>query len=151
MKLRLEKIDAKQEEGVLIRYREMTPTLQTICTLVEKGHQKILGMSEQGNVFLQVDDILYFESVDGKTFAYTDHMVYQIPQTLKDLSATYGSNGFFRCAKGMLVNIYRISAFKSQSFGRIEATLENGEVVIISRKFAGELRQVLQEGVQDEN
>ncbi|WP_019772241.1 LytTR family DNA-binding domain-containing protein, partial [Streptococcus sobrinus] len=63
----------------------------------------------------------------------------------------YSDKGLFRASKSLLVNIYRIASFKSQSFGRIEASLDNGEVVIISRRYASQLRQVLEEGVQDEN
>ena len=133
MKLRLEQMSDGEEE-VLVRYRQMTPKIQAICDLVEEGRPKILVSHRKANSYLFLDDILYFESVDGKTFAYTQATVHEVGRTLKDLSASYANNGF-----------------KSQSFGRIEALLDNDEVVVISRKFAGQLRQVLEEGVQDES
>ncbi|WP_165210902.1 LytTR family DNA-binding domain-containing protein [Streptococcus tangpeifui] len=150
MKLRLEHISDGQEE-VIVRYRTMTPTIQAISNLVTQGQEKILGRNEQGERYLALDDILYFESIDGKTFAYTQKKVYQVACTLKDLVSNYAFKGFFRCTKAMVVNIYQIQSFKSQAYGRIEATLDNGERVLISRKYANKLRQVLQEGIKDED
>lgn len=150
MKLRLEHISDGQEE-VIVRYRQMTPTVQAISDLVSQGREKILGRSEQGERYLLLDDILYFESIDSKTFAYTQKDVYQVAYSLKDLVSTYAFKGFFRSAKAMVLNLYRIQYFSSQSFGRIEATLDNGEHVLISRKYANKLRQVLQEGIKDED
>lgn len=149
MKLRLEQISNGEEE-VIVRYRQMTPTVQAISDLVAKGSEKILGRNEQGERYLFLDDILYFESIDSKTFAYTQKDVWQVACSLKDLVTSYAFKGFFRCAKAMVLNLYRIEYFKSQSFGRIEATLDNGEIVVISRKYAGRLRQLLEEGVRDE-
>lgn len=94
-------------------------------------------------------DIFYVESVDSRTFAYTDKGVYQVTASLGQLAEQYKKRGF-RCAKAMVVNIYKIQFFKSQAYGRIEATLANDEKIIISRKYANKLRQVLQEGMTDE-
>ncbi|MGT2907840.1 LytTR family DNA-binding domain-containing protein [Streptococcus dentiloxodontae] len=150
MKLRLEKITDGEEE-ILVRYRKYSPTIQAICDLLAQGQDKILAANETGHTYIKVDEVLYAESVDGRTFLYTADGLYQVSRSLKDLASCYASHGFFRCAKSMVVNIYKIQSFKSQAYGRIEATLENGEHVLISRKYANKLRQVLQEGMKDED
>ena len=43
----------------------------------------------------------------------------------------------------MILNIYRISELKSESSGRINAAMENGERVIISRSYAKAFRREL--------
>lgn len=136
---------------MIVRYQQMTPTVQAISDLVNQGRGKLLVSDELGSRYLSLDDILYFESIEGRTFAYTLEAVYQVSARLKDLVVRYGSRGFFRSAKAMVINIYRIDHFKSQSFGRIEASLDNGESVLISRKYASHLRRLLEEGVQDED
>lgn len=75
---------------------------------------------------------------------------YQVTASLGQLAEQYKKRGFFRCAKAMVVNIYKIQFFKSQAYARIEATLANDEKIIISRKYANKLRQVFQEGMTDE-
>ena len=150
MKLRLEEISKGQEE-VLVRYRQMNATIQAICDLVQKPDKKLLVSSDGNQQYMLIDDFLYFEGIDGKTFAYKEDSVYQVHHSLKDLVQTYQDRGFFRAAKALVLNLYRIERFKSQSFGRIEAILDNGEKVIISRKYAAKLRQLLREGVADED
>lgn len=149
MRLRLEQISAGDEE-VIIRYHQMTATIQTVCDLITSEQEKILVNDASGSRYILLDEVLYFESIDGQSFAYTEKSVYQLGQSLKELVTIYAHRGFFRCAKSMVLNIYRIETFKSQSFGRIEATLANDEKVVISRKYASELRRLLQEGVHDE-
>ena len=150
MKLRLEQISAGEDE-VIIRYREMTAQIEQLVDLVSQDQAKMLGITENGQCYVRVDDIFYVESVDSRTFAYTDKGVYQVTASLGQLAEQYKKRGFFRCAKAMVVNIYKIQFFKSQAYGRIEATLANDEKIIISRKYANKLRQVLQEGITDEN
>lgn len=150
MKVRLEQITDGEEE-IIIRYREMTAQVEQLIDLASQGELKLLGVNENGQKYVRPDDILYIESVDGRTFAYTDEGIYQIAATLSQLAEHYSRCGFFRCAKAMVVNIYKIQHFQSQAYGRIEATLDNGEHVLISRKYATKLRQVLQEGIKDED
>ena len=150
MKLHLEEISEGQEE-VLVRYRQMNATIQAICDLVQKPDKKLLVSSDGNQQYMLIDDFLYFESIDGKTFAYTEDSVYQVHHSLKDLVQAYQNRAFLRAAKSLVLNLYRIAHFKSQSFGRIEATLDNGEKVLISRKYAAKLRQLLREGVADED
>ncbi len=150
MKLRLEKITDGEEE-VLIRYHQMNATVQAISDLLSQGHDRLAVSDEEGKRYLDVEAILYFESIDGKSFAYTQDAVYQVNQTLRDLVYAYGKKGFFRSAKAMVINIYRIVSFKSQAFGRLQATLDNGEEVLISRKYAATLRQILEEGAGNED
>ena len=65
--------------------------------------------------------------------------------TLTFLEALYAQEGFFRCSKSMMLNIYRIERLKSMPGKRIDATMDNGEHIVISRRYAGELRNRLRE------
>ena len=47
-------------------------------------------------------------------------------------------------------NIYRIDHLKSEPGNRILATMENGEKVMISRKYAKGLRQILKGGAEED-
>lgn len=144
MKLTMEQIFQGENE-IIIRYREMNKTLQTLVEIVHGESRKIVASENEKIFFLLPEEILYIESVDGVTFAYTHTHVFKLYQTLKILVETYSERGFFRCSKSMILNIYKISYLKSEPYSRIRATMENGEQVIISRKYSGRLRQILQE------
>ncbi|MCY7129400.1 LytTR family DNA-binding domain-containing protein [Streptococcus mutans] len=149
VKLKLEKIKNGDDE-IVIRYKKMNPTIEEIVNLTSRQKEKLLAKGEKGNTFLWLDDILYCERVDGIVFAYTKNKVYQIFHSLRDLEASYYRLGYVRCSKSMIVNIYKIHYFNSEPYGRIRATMENDEEIMISRKYANRIRTILQEGGQDE-
>ena len=50
---------------------------------------------------------------------------------------------FLRIAKGCIVNLRAITALKPDVNGRIIATLENGEQVVISRQYSPDVKSKL--------
>lgn len=149
MKLTLNRISEGEEE-VIIRYLEMNKQIEAIAGILQGTLQKILAESEGQKAFLLPEDILYLESVDGAVYAYLNDKVCRVFQSLEKLAIYYEGRGFFRCSKSMVINIYKISFLKSEPGNRIRATMENKEQVIISRKYAKQLRQILKGGKDDE-
>lgn len=145
MKVRLQKVQNEPEE-VLIRYQEMTPEIENIIRYVEGKEEKIPAFREGQQYMIRPRDIIYLESVDGGTYVYTREEVYRTPLTLAQAETCYGKEGFFRCSKAMVINIYRIMKLKSEPQNRIDATMDNGEHVLISRRYAKELRNILKGG-----
>lgn len=115
-----------------------------------EGAWRIAGSWEGRTVYVKPGDVYYLETVDGATYAYLQDKVVRIPERLKVLELLYGKQGFVRCSKAMILNIRRISYLKSEPGSRIRATLENGEQVIISRKYGKMLRRILRGGGEDE-
>ncbi len=50
---------------------------------------------------------------------------------------------FFRASKSVVLNADRIDYIRPAISGRFEATLENGEKVMVSRQFVPELKKIL--------
>ncbi|MCM1251356.1 MAG: LytTR family transcriptional regulator DNA-binding domain-containing protein [Clostridium sp.] len=142
MKVTLQQIDTGNEEAI-IRYRQMTQRIEDIVQYLEGRTEKIPAVKDGQQFLINIPDVIYLESVDGATFLYTQNEVYRIGQTLTLFAVLYADMGFFRCAKSVVLNIYRISRLKSLSGNRIDARMDNGEHIIISRRYAGELRRIL--------
>lgn len=149
MKLTLHRIEEGEEE-VQVRYRYMNEQIEAIAAIVQGTDQKISAVWEGRTLFLRPEVIYYLENVDGVTFAYLKDKVVRVSESLRTLEMRYMSRGFFRCSKSMILNIHKISYLKSEPYSRICATMENGEQVMISRKYAKELRQILKGGSRDE-
>ena len=77
------------------------------------------------------------------TYLYTSMEVYRTNMSLAAVESLYMDEGYFRCSKSMIINIYHIEKLKSESGNRIDAMMDNGEHVIISRRYAKELRSIL--------
>lgn len=149
MKLTLHQITEGEEE-VIVRYRRMSEQIETIAAIVQGTEPRIHAAWEGQTLFLRPEKIYYLENVDGVTYAYLEDKVARVPESLRTLEMCYGNRGFFRCSKSMILNLYKISYLKSEPCSRIRATMENGEQVIISRRYAKELRKILKGGDEDE-
>lgn len=142
MKLTLEQITSGEAE-VLIRYPEMNEQIQQILHVIEGKRDYIMAVRDGIRHKLWAKDILYCESVDRNTFLYTGESVYKTPHTLQQLETDWDFLGFFRCSKHMVLNINHMEELRSLSANRIDAKLSNGEHVIISRRYATQLRRKL--------
>lgn len=149
MKLTMNKISQGDDE-VIIRYREMNKQIEMIAALAEGKTSKISARYNDEMILLSPEAILYLESVDGVTWAYLSDKVCRIYESLEKAVLAWGERGFFRCSKSMVINIYRISTLKSEPGNRILALMENGEKVMISRRYARELRRILKGGAENE-
>lgn len=142
MKITLEQI-SEGADKVIIKYNQMSPEIEEIVNYIERRRETLVGMKDGQQCVIKPQDVIYMESVDGVTYLYTEKEVYKSNLTLLTAEATYSDEGYFRCSKSMVINIYRIKKLKSMAGNRIDATMDNEEHVVISRAYAKELRSVL--------
>ncbi|MBP5281542.1 MAG: LytTR family transcriptional regulator DNA-binding domain-containing protein [Lachnospiraceae bacterium] len=142
MKIRIEQIKDGEEE-VILRYREKTREIEELLSYLNKRSHSILCKKDGEDVLVRPRDVIYLESVDGTTYAYTEGEVYQAGLSLAGAEAEFSGAGFFRCSKSMVINVYHIEKLKSEAGNRIDAVMTGGEHVIISRRYAKALRRLL--------
>ena len=142
MNIDIQKI-TEGEESIVIRYKELSPTVERIIGILEGSDGKLWGRTESGSVSIELGDILYLETVDDKLFAYTTDVVARIEGTLVSFMNEAKDETFFRCSKSMIINVGKVKALKSLSSNRIDATMEGGEHIMISRRYAVDFRRLL--------
>jgi DNA-binding LytR/AlgR family response regulator len=142
MEIRLEQIVEGKDE-IIVRYKEMTNELSSILSLIRNQEKKIIGLLNEEKYLLSPEEIYYVESVDNIVFIYTYDEVYRTFYSLNELENQYSKKGFFRCNKSAIINVYQIASLRSEVGNRIDATLNNGEHIIISRRYSKELRALL--------
>lgn len=145
MKYTIEKISEGEDE-VILKYRRMTPEVERMLHFLNGDSRKLVGVKDKTKIIIERQQILYIESVDGKTFAYTEEDVIRIDFTLSQLSEILSDINFFRCSKSMIINIDKVKTLKSLSSNRIDASMCNGEHIMISRTYASDFRKRLKRG-----
>ena len=145
MKIDIQKIESG-EASVTVRYVEKTPVINRIIDILENDGAKILGKRDGETVSIEKESILYIESVDDRVFAYTKEEVLRLDLTLAGALETLNDIRFFRCGKSMIINVDRVERLRSLSSNRIDATMEGGEHIIISRTYASDFRKLLKGG-----
>ena len=146
MKVDIKRIDSGEDE-LILRYKEVTPDIKRILSIINGESNRLLGRKDEERVVIDTEDVLYFETVDDKTFAYTAGDVIKVDSSLQGVLETLDDIRFFRCSKSMIINVKKVRVLKSLSSNRIDATLENGEHILISRTYASEFRKLLKGGM----
>lgn len=130
-----------------IHCREITAEVNRLKAYIENYAVRIKGEYEKEAVYVDLKDILYFESVDSKTFIYTKERVLTAELRLYEIEKKLSEKNFFRCSKSVVVNIGKIVRLKPEISRNIIATLDNGEAVVISRRYVSELKRII--GAED--
>lgn len=120
---------------------------QRIVAILEHVPDQLWALDEQKNtVAVEPSSILWAETVEEKLFVYTPDAMFQAACSLSSLELRWEAVGLFRCGKSTVVNLNAVCALRSRPGGRIEALLQSGEKIMISRRYAPALREKLQGG-----
>lgn len=141
MKLLIEQNEEYSETEIHIRCGIIDAELQHIIDEIQTLMFS-LPVSKNGTVSkLSIEEIFYFESVDEKTFVYSQADVYSYDYRLYEIEEKIGKYGFARISKSVIANIRKIRQIKPQLNGRFEAVLDNGEHLIVNRHYVSGLKE----------
>lgn len=115
-----------------------------------KGDTLIGYKQTKEKASVRVEDIFYFETVDGMVFAYTVDSVYEIKGRLYQVEEKVKRRNICRASKTMLVNAEHITSVRTALNGRLYARMENGEEILITRRYAKEIEDCFMEDEDDE-
>jgi len=135
--------DLESGTAVEIHCREITSETERLERYIRRFDERIIGSSEGQAHTIALDQILYIEAVDKKTFLYTPNNVYETDKKLYELENVLDEKTFFRCSKSVIVNLNKITRLKPEVTRNILATLTNGEVVVISRRNVKQLKALI--------
>lgn len=144
MKYTINKLTSGEEE-LILNYVKESPEIEKIISFMQNKHKKICGKNDGETVIVDPEEILYIETVDDKTFAYTMDKTIRLEATLAGIQKQLEDVKFFRCSKSMIVNVDRVERLKSLPSNRIDAVIQSGEHIMISRTYASEFRRLLRE------
>lgn len=142
MKITVEQVAAEIPEEVLIRCHDPKELWISRIQNIAAGPVVVTGISDGKLCRLQLSDIYYFEVVDGGSFIYCQKKVFICKQKLYEFETLCIGTMLFRCSKSMVLNAEKIDYVLPSLSGRFEAVLDNGEKVIISRKYVAELKRL---------
>lgn len=112
-----------------IEIQESKPTLDTI--VINNGKE---------NTIVNVEDIVQITSATPYIFIHLENKQHLHSETLKSISKQLNSNVFVRVHKSTVVNITKVSSFKSRLNGDYDLQLTNGKLVRLSRTYAADFK-----------
>ena len=133
----------KEALQVIIHCRQIDDEVMRLKCHIELFDKKLQAKKDSELHFINSFDVLYFESVDNRTFLYTEDDVLEVKQRLYELEVILSDKDFIRISKSQIVNINKIKSLKPELNRTILATMCNGEQLYISRKYVQAIRNML--------
>ena len=132
-----------EEDEIIIKCDYLTDNIAKLINQFKGGKTKMNFYKKEKIVLVEQDEVLYFESVEDKVFAYTADDVFETRTKLYLLENELPATSFFRANKAVIVNLDKIDSLSPAFGGRFEAVLQNGYRVIISRNYVNSLKELL--------
>ena len=132
-----------EEDEIIVKCRFLDEDITLLLNQLKNGSSKMNFYRDNKIVLVDKKEILFFESVDDKVFAYTLEDVFETKLKLYELEQILPAKNFFRANKAVIVNLNKIKSLSPAFGGRFEAVLKNGYKVIISRSYVPKLKEVL--------
>jgi len=132
------------ENYLELHYDKLDEETEEYITRIDRSLAHIEGSCDDMRVTVPVSDVLYFESVDRKTFAYTDSRTVEFRDSLRDLLDKFGDVGFVRISKSAVVNVYKIDHLQGDMNMRAIIFLKNGEKLIMNRGYRKEFFEMIE-------
>lgn len=143
MKITILEKQPDEEDEIIVKCSYLDDNLTHLLNQLKNGSSKMSFYKEGKIILVEKKDILFFESVDDKVFAYTLEDALETKFKLYQIEEIIDTRVFFRANKAVIVNINKIKSLSPAFGGRFEAVLKNGYKVIISRNYVPKLKELL--------
>ena len=131
---------------VTIEYPEYT---DSVAGLVRKISSMDMGFNadiDGRRVRLSLSDVYYIENVERKLFIYGAKEVYRLDSSMAETEAMAADTGLVRISRTCIMNTDHLKEIRQVKNSRLEAVLDNGEMLIVSRKYLKDIKKVFQRG-----
>lgn len=147
MKIRIE-VSPDENEEIIIKCREITERTDLIKSALEnllKGESEMLMYIGGTEYYVKKEDILFFETSDGKVCAHTHDRMYRTNYKLFELEDIMPSY-FVRISKSVIVNIKRIESLSRELTGNGCITFKKSDKrTYFSRAYYKQLKDKIEE------
>ncbi|BCN30635.1 LytTR family DNA-binding domain-containing protein [Anaeromicropila herbilytica] len=135
MKLNIHQSFEYEETEITIHCNTINPELQKIIDQIRLLSFSIKGRIDQTIYQIALENILYFDCVDNKTFIYCEDKTLETDEKLYELEDKLKNTSFVRISKSCIVNTSKVVCINPIASEKYEIQLVNNEKVIISRHY----------------
>lgn len=145
MKIRFEQVSDKELEIIVkgdINDSNTTKILSLLNNVSDFG--KIILLNENESYIFDVNEVVYFETCLGKSYAYTLDKKYEVREKLYELIEDFSNKGFVQINKSTIVNINFVKSISAEFSGNYTARLKNSnKTLVISRKYFNNFKRFI--------
>jgi len=146
MKILIEPQNKLEELLVKILCKEETEEVHRLYHHIANYAQPLWASQNGIQHKLYETDLYYVDTVESKTFLYTENEVFETTESLLCIEQSLKGNQFTRISKNCLINIDFLTRVEPYSNHRLLAHMKNGEKLIVGRTYIPELKNIVKKG-----
>jgi two-component system response regulator LytT len=108
-----------------------------------EGNDRLAITVDERIVIINVNELLYIGTIDGKTIVVTEKNKYQVSEPLISFERKLQSHQILRVHRAFLINIYAIVEIEPWFHSTYNLIMKDGEKVPVSRTYTKDLKQLL--------
>ena len=147
MKIRIEIDENLEEDEVTIKCKEINQTIKRVQQSISSANliPKLIFYKNDTEYYLNINDILFFETSENSVEAHTEKEVYKIKYRLYELEEMLPNN-FVRVSKSTILNVNQIySINRNLTSSSLIQFYKSYKQVYVSRNYNKILKQRLEE------
>ncbi len=143
MKITIQINTEVEDTEISISCKQLTPEIDRILATLRILNEQLLVSKEGETRILDITEIVYVEAIERKTIVYTKDEYFESKLKLYEMEERLVQYGFFRVSKSCLVQLQYIKSLKNDIDRKIRLTLQSGDMIIVSRQYAEEMKKRL--------
>ena len=143
MKISINIDPSLKDTEIVVNCAALTPETESVIAALRIMDSQMTVIKDDESFIIDIAGIAYIESVDRRTFVYTESECYETKLKLYEMEERLCGSGFLRISRSCLVHLRYVRSIKAEFDRKLRLTLENGEQMIVSRQYADELKKRL--------
>ena len=143
MKIEIDIDEKYSDVEVDIKTPRLTQDIAKLISLMRMIDMQIAVKKDDETYLLDIEKILYIETVERNTFVYTEDATYESDLKLYEMEQELLEKNFSRISRQSIINLKKVKSLKADINRKIRVTLVNGEQIIVARMYAEALRKRL--------
>ena len=143
MKITISTDDKCEETEIIVICNRLGDDIDKLLTAIKTLDMRLTVYKDKRQYVIDTADVIYIESIDKRTFIYTNTDVYESPLKLYELDEKLSGCNFLRASKNCLFNINHIQSIEPD-LHRLILTTAKGIKLIVSRQYAADVKLKLE-------
>ena len=141
--MRVEKRQVKDQPlTVIVEYPEYDKSVDNLINKIKNMSISFTGKSDGKTVSIDISDIYYIENVERKIFLYSKKDIYRYDGSMADIDSSISETDLVRISRTCFMNVSHLKEIIQIKNSHLEAVLDNGEKLIVSRKYLKDIKKI---------
>ena len=141
--MRVEQRQVKDQPlTVIVEYPEYDQTVERLVNKIKNLNISFTGKADGKTFSIDISDIYYIEIVERKIFLYSKKDVYRFDGAMSDIEPAIADTDLVRISRTCIMNVSHLREIMQLQNSHLEAVLDNGEKLIVSRKYLKDIKKI---------